>query len=89
MMSISRSDNRIEIAFSETRRVAMPGDAIHGAMLTSERLPCGRVAHAVLVSYGAAASPARIDGSLAEVAAVHDYVLERMMESAGDAHCYR
>ena len=86
MMSITRTASLIEIALDESRRIAFDTSAIKCAMLTADRLPCGRVVHAVLLAQAAGEAPLRIDGSLAELGVIHQYVMESMMDG-GRADC--
>ena len=82
MMSITRAEAMIEIVLDETRRVSIDTNAVQCAMLTADRLACGRIIHAVLLAQRSGSVPLRIDGSLAELSVVHQYVIENMSSRA-------
>ena len=78
MMSITRTEDAIEVSFDEDRRFTIGTGVLNGAMLAAERAPCGRIRHALILN-GDACGSMRLEGSLAELGLVHQYVIESML----------
>ena len=79
MMMITRTETRLEVGLQERGIVTIDVDRICGAMLAAERLPCGRLAHSLLLMVGRDADPVRIDGDPAELNEMHAYIVETML----------
>ncbi len=84
MMMITRTESHIEFGLGGSRSVSIDVGSITGAMLAAERLPSGRVHHALLLMTGVGSDPIRIEGELLELAEVHCYLVETMID-AGEA----
>lgn len=78
MLMITRTESTIELGRADARTIRIDVGYITGAMLAAERAPCGRVRHALLLMTGCGSDPVRIEGSSAELAEVHQYVIETM-----------
>ena len=85
MMMITRTESRLEFGIGEQTAIAIDVDAITSAMLAAERLPCGRITQALLLTVGAGRDPIRIEGSAMELGEVHRYVVETMLQTAETA----
>ncbi len=79
MMTISCSGSQVDISLSETRRVSVEMHGVAAMMLLAERRPCGRIGHTLVVASSQGAEPVRIDGSLAELGAIHEVLMEKLI----------
>ena len=82
MLSITRTEGAIEVAFDETRRLSVEVGEIDCAMLSAERAPCGRLLHALVLTGGSRWSPVRIEAGVGELGLIHQYVIESMAAAA-------
>jgi hypothetical protein len=80
MMMITRTESSIEFGLGETKRLSIDVSCINGAMLAAERMPCGRIGHALVLNVAGCADPVRIDGGAIELTEVHSYVVETMLQ---------
>ena len=81
MMSITRADGLLEVTLERDRHMSIQMTGITGVTLSAEKLPCGRMAHALHLISNCESSPVRLDGSLVELSALHQYVLETMLDT--------
>ena len=86
MLMITRTDSLVELGYgdgSRGDRARMAFDVAHiaSAMLCAERAPCGRVARVLALAFDNGAPILRIEGSAAELSAVHQTVTEIMLEA--------
>ena len=79
MLMITRTDTTIELARAGTVTVCIDVARVSGVMLAAERMPCGRICHALLLMTGKGHDPIRIDGTAAELIELHHYVVETML----------
>ena len=83
MMMITRTESRLEFGLGETKSISIEVDRIVSAMLAAERLPCGRIAQALLLMLDTGGDPIRVDGTPMELNEVHQYVIDTMLSSVG------
>lgn len=74
MLSMTLADGFLELSLAE-RRLTIDVAAMSGAMLATERSPCGRVGHALVLS-DPGGNTTRIDGSLDQLGMIHQRVIE-------------
>ena len=86
MLSITRAEGAIEVAFGETRRLSVAVDEIATAMLSAERAPCGRLRHVLTLDGGGRWSPILLEASLDELTLIHQYVIESMTTACQPLH---
>ena len=86
MLSMCCSENLIEITFASSRRIAVDRSGLGAVSMVAERLPCGRVGHALLVM-GTGCEPVRIDGCADEIGALHQVLVEMLVASSAPRDC--
>ena len=86
MMTISCSGSLVDITLGETRRVSVEMYGVAAMMLLAERRPCGRIGHSLVVASSQGAEPVRIDGSLAELSAIHEVLMEKLLGERAVLH---
>jgi hypothetical protein len=86
MMTISCSGSQVDISLGETRRVSVEMRGVAALMLLAERRPCGRIGHTLVVASSQGTDPVRIDGSLAELGAIHEVLMEKLMSERTIVH---
>lgn len=82
MLMITRTDSLVELAHGNKARMAFDVGHVASAMLCAERAPCGRVARVLALAFDNGAPALRIEGSAAELSALHQTVTEIMLEAA-------
>ncbi len=80
MLMITRTDNLIEFGYGETTTIAIDLANITGSMLAAERLPCGQLHYALLLATATNRDPVRIEGEHDVLAAVHQYVIDTLLQ---------
>ena len=78
MLMITRTDSTIELSRSGAEKVRIDVARVSGVMLAAERMPCGRVCHALLLMTGKGFDPIRVEGAAMELLELHHYVVETM-----------
>lgn len=86
MMTISCSGSYVDITLGESRRVSVEMHGVAAMMLLAERRPCGRIGHSLVVASSQGAEPVRIDGSLAELGAIHEVLMEKLLSERLAVH---
>jgi hypothetical protein len=79
-MMITRTETSIEFGLGESKRLSIDVSCINGAMLAAERMPCGRICHALVLNVAGSVEPVRIDGGAIELTEVHSYLVETMLQ---------
>lgn len=82
MLMITRTDSIIELGGANRRPIAFDVSRLASAMLCVERAPCGRVLQVLALMPDDGSPPRKIEGSKAELTALHETIGDMMREAA-------
>ena len=85
MLMITRTQSFVELGNGDKCLLAFDAAAVDKSTLSVERAPCGRLAHVLALSFSNGEQPLRLEGKVAELAELHQVVME-VMQDTGPLH---